>query len=332
MHNWSRVYIVNTIQPVEGRSRGKYICSICGNNLLSNACSHLPGLIYEDDDGNKQLCIADIHGAGMRESSLVTMNAAQGTIVEKARGMIERGELGEKEILALQYEYGVRFVQPDAKNSRREDDGDGKEKKPPAGRVAGKQFKSKKEENPMELELIRNALRSFYTQISDHVPGDSAKRLSAFEADVARAEDAKDVERILSDIGTLMVGEIVTSKEDRELLDIIPEELRSTEKITELLEAADHGRQYKKDLIDQALEEGVRAQGNDFDKEHWENYLGSQSDLKVIRDTIDSFRKMADAKLKAGRKTKDGEEPPEGDEHPGEMELSTGLPPEAFKV
>jgi hypothetical protein len=68
-------------------------------------------------------------------------------------------------------------------------------------------------------------------------------------------------------------------------------------------QAAD-GVTYRNDLVTQALAEGVRAQGNDFNKTLYEETLRTAS-LTVIKQMRDDWKKAADAKLKGGRHSVD---------------------------
>lgn len=72
------------------------------------------------------------------------------------------------------------------------------------------------------------------------------------------------------------------------------------QRVKELEPQAEEGRQYRVDLIKTALEEGVRAQGNEFDSALYEENLGRSSIAVIKRFTAD-WKKVADEKLKGGR-------------------------------
>lgn len=73
--------------------------------------------------------------------------------------------------------------------------------------------------------------------------------------------------------------------------------------------AAD-GETYRNDLIEQALTEGVRAQGNAFPKEIQRGLLEKAS-IAEIKKVRDGFKAAGDERLKGGRQTVDAVEEPQ---------------------
>jgi hypothetical protein len=67
--------------------------------------------------------------------------------------------------------------------------------------------------------------------------------------------------------------------------------------LTRLRPLADDGRAYRSDLIDEAIEEGVRAHGNDFKAETYRAVLEA-STIPVIKQMRDDWRTAANAFLK----------------------------------
>lgn len=76
------------------------------------------------------------------------------------------------------------------------------------------------------------------------------------------------------------------------------------QRVAELEPAAKDGQQYRSDLVEEALAEGVRAQGEDFDSETYEETLRN-APIKVIKRMRDDWKKTADAVLPSGRMTKE---------------------------
>lgn len=68
-------------------------------------------------------------------------------------------------------------------------------------------------------------------------------------------------------------------------------------------QAAD-GRQYRADLVAEALAEGVRAQGKDFDKPTYEGLL-TNSPIATIKRMRDDWKKVGDERFKGGRASVD---------------------------
>ena len=289
-----------SIAPMEGRAAGKYICSICRMNIMSGDCPHLPGIEYETEDNEKILCVAEVHGAGMRESSLVPMNAAQGTVVNKARAFAAEGKLSDKNALALEYVYGTRVL--------------GKTPVIPTPPVnTDSEGNPKREEKKTMEELV-----TFIRGLSDMFP--------TLKLTDRKVESAEDVDAVRQEIADALVALKADVSDKLALVESIPEELRSEKAIAQLSVEAEAGRTYKSDLVDQAIKEGVRSSGNEFDEKHWRAYLTEQTDLAVIKASINSFRKEADAKLKAGQQTRDE------DDVPTSTAKIHVVPSEAYKV
>lgn len=78
------------------------------------------------------------------------------------------------------------------------------------------------------------------------------------------------------------------------------------QRIAELEPVAKDGQQYRSDLVEEALEEGVRAQGEGFDRETYEETLKS-APIKVIKRMRDDWKKTADTVLPNGRHSTDSE-------------------------
>lgn len=74
--------------------------------------------------------------------------------------------------------------------------------------------------------------------------------------------------------------------------------------LAELAPLAEEGRQYRSDLVKEALAEGVRAQGNDFDAKTYEDTL-NRSPLSTIKRMRDDWKKIADGVLTGGRTSVD---------------------------
>lgn len=73
-----------------------------------------------------------------------------------------------------------------------------------------------------------------------------------------------------------------------------------------LADAAD-GKQYRADLLEDALREGVRANGASFNRATYEGALRN-SPIATIKTMRDDWRRAGDERLPGGRVTRDGEE------------------------
>ena len=83
--------------------------------------------------------------------------------------------------------------------------------------------------------------------------------------------------------------------------------------ITNLTADAEDGKAYREARIEEAIKQGNRAYGDDFDEEYHREYYGDMP-LEKLEDHIAQNKKKGDAALPAGRSTTEGHEPsPEND-------------------
>jgi len=102
-----------------------------------------------------------------------------------------------------------------------------------------------------------------------------------------------------------------------------PEKTAALEaKVADLEPLAEDGKAFRKEVIDGALADGVRAQGNDFATDTWKNTFATMS-IKAIRDIAKTFQSQADAQIPAGRQSV-----------PGNLNKSTiqNIPDEAYRA
>lgn len=112
----------------------------------------------------------------------------------------------------------------------------------------------------------------------------------------------EEITRVRSLLGLGADGDVVTGIENlSKALD------EANQRIAALEPQAKEGVQYRTDLIEAALAEGVRAQGNDFDRELYGSML-KDAPVAVIKRMRDDWKKVADQTLPAGRVSSDGNE------------------------
>lgn len=315
---WKRVSIGFSIQSMEGRPAGKYLCNICGNDLMSNDCEHLPGREY---DG--KMCIANVIGAGLREVSLVYMNAAQGTVVQKARSLAESGALSDKEILGLESFYGVRFydIGLDKPGSR------GSKIDP---------HKVPKTERNEQKENIMEEIRAILLSITDLFSKAEKEGSRVFSDLTTRMEKSKDeagLTLLTGDLSEAVQGVLADSQDARAIMAALPEDSRTVEAVKSLIASAADGKGHRTAILTDTLAEGVRFEGKAFDTEQWTRVLGSLT-VEQLSHQRDLWKTQADAKLKAGQTARDtGDGGIDADQDKDKDQRSateTGLPDEAY--
>jgi hypothetical protein len=91
-----------------------------------------------------------------------------------------------------------------------------------------------------------------------------------------------------------------------------------------ILKLAKEGFAYREELIQEAIEWGVRAQGNDFPVDAWKQLLSeSGRTIEAIKDFREQFKKQADAAIPVGRMSIPSE---------GNKLEKKSVPDEAYKI
>lgn len=112
----------------------------------------------------------------------------------------------------------------------------------------------------------------------------------------------------------------------RQVSDLTQQLAEGSRQLAELTPLAADGRQYRRDLVDEMLAEGVRAHGAGFDEKTYRGLAGSAS-LEVIKRMRDDFAAMGNARFPGGRQSIEGGETP-----PPAPRTGTGKPAEVFRT
>lgn len=294
---------------------GDYRCSICGLDLWDWDCWHIPGLTYEkenrDAKGNlisseEELAFAWIENARLSEVSIVYDGATPGCGILKAQQEVEAGRATQA--IAERFSQAYRgLAMPGFQRlwrgiSPAEVVRAGAEAKPAS--IKGESTMNKDQRSGPALPA-----QSPETATSPEVPETAPQTSPALQADGLR-------ESVTSLLADLKIPAADTAAGLRELAAL-----------------ARDGQQYRGDLIDQAMTEGVRLMGDKFIKETY-RAIFERSSLAEIKRIAEDWRAQADAILPAGRKTADDAQPEES-ELRGAVESQANdpvrmLPPSAF--
>lgn len=309
-----------------GFSYSKATCSVCGDNYYN--CNHYKGKTYEieDEDGvaRQKLCYIKAKPPGfLMENSLVFDGAYPSAGVLSQAGAILENETGTYQIidefknidpsktLISTYSQRTGLVTMVKKSDHKKifkganvDDGlqimDGN----------GKVINLKGDDNSMDEKLLKSLMGIGFTK------------------EEAESLDVTKTTELLQVIAEKWDATVQSIQENAEPLKPF-EEFMTQEKVTEklgaelsadeVLKLAKEGQDYHKALSDEAIAMGVRAMGNDFPKETWENSFANM-DTKVIKDMMKTWELQANAGIPAGRQT---------DPAAGQMQ-SQNVPDEAF--
>jgi hypothetical protein len=239
-------------------------CSVCGLDLFSDDCPHVPGATY---DGEK--AFSWLEDAHMREFSPVFRHADPGARVlrDKAQAAMLSGKLSAEQAKEVGDAWGIPLVSDNH----------------PEGDIT--------EVRTMNARALLDRIRGFFS--SEKHPT-IAKALDDMRLKVA--EDAS-VESVADQVGSLLQSSVSA---DTELADGLRGlGLDSLDKVKALAERAKLGDQYRADLVTQTLAAGVRAYGEEFQKDFYTKVL---SEPERSADDIKAFLAQfeADAKRRLG--------------------------------
>ena len=271
---------------------GRFMCSICGKDMLRDwDCWHYPGVEYDLRDeegrktGEKAVAVADIEDAHLAEVSAVYDGATPGAALLKLYREIEAGRAKPELIRAMEQRYRIKLPTP-------------------ARTVAPPTPRDQEVRVPKNTGAAQNDLRGVV-----HLDGSrltDAQRTALLEA-------TEGVELVVADVvplGTLRevltaAGVELKATDEAAVLAAFRETVAENARLRPL---ADEGRAYRAAILEEALTEGVRAQGDAFKREQWESWLKAMP-LEAVREHRDTWKQQGDAKLPGGRATREDADP-----------------------
>ncbi len=258
---------------------GQWICSICGRDMLTDwwECWHVPGLMYEikDPDGGtttvrEVLAWALVKNAHLSEVSAVYDGATPGAAILAAQRAAESGHLTPQQARLLEQRYRINL--PDRRLL-----------------VAGA---DNLRAASAATEALPRAAGALPLPQEEPMPPTPEERAQPVE--VAGAAPFDPIRQIFS-----LAGEVDVLGFCRDLAGELPR----------LRAQADDGAAYRKDLIAEALAEGVRALGDAFAEETYRGLLES-APLATIKRMRDDWQATARVRLPGGRLSNDAGDPP----------------------
>lgn len=254
---------------------GEEICDICGNEIWGwfSDCPHLPGVEYAIGDQGKEtvICTASIIDARLSEVSVVYDGATpEAELIRKAERMIEKGDLDSSMINMLESKYRIKLS-------------GGVNSQLPGKTNKKEELNVPKDQTTIDpLEIIREQLRKSEDYGIESIPADPLRAVAWL---MVQHQEL-----------TRQIGEQNTENETL------------TQEVIELTPRAADGDQYRSDLITNALEWGVRALGDKFDKEANKTLMESLP-LAQVRQMAAAWQQIGDQLFPGGRATTDEREP-----------------------
>ena len=276
-------------------------------------CTHKMGKKYENKDGKMETATYTVYDARLKEVSLVEFGSNRHTSIEKQR--------------FLMYGWGDPTTYG-LGNSMPTDI--------PESEVAARMRSFMEEFTVTDqewIEKLRDALKVPSIRSTDE-PDDVVKALetevSTLRTTVSTQKDEiADLTNASQDVNTARQQLVTTLREDLDLKDVrstddpdaVLEKVKTEvtdlrekvetqkDEIADLTKAAEDGEAYREARVEEAIKQGNRAYGDDFDEEYHREYYGDMP-LEKLEEHIAQNKKKGDAALPAGRRSTDDHEPP----------------------
>jgi hypothetical protein len=294
-----------------GFNANSWKCSVCGNDIRDwDKCSHIPGRTYEvkGDDGvfRQQRCLVVVGEDGegeLLELSLVYAGACNRATIkqefsqesvrdfDKGSNLLIVDDFKNIPLSAKIYQYytkdgSVLLTDTDE-------------------RTNGAEILRKRSEDNVELAKITEVMKQFGIEF------DSEEALSAKLTELTK--EVSDKTELLTTVTgerdtantelAKVQGELDTANGELAQRDKTIAELDKQNK--ELAEKAGVADTYRSDLITSTLDAGVRAQGNAFNRDLFEKFLGTLS-IDEIKGTLKGFEDEFNTRF-AGARTSEAD-------------------------
>lgn len=297
-------------------------CSICGQNIFSWDCPHIPGVKYPQvsargDVIGEELAFAWVENAHLSEVSVVYDGATPGAAILKAQQEADGGRLRPEVAGLLEARYRIKLP-----GSGRHWSGAATSEKL---RGEGKMPEGNEEERaasaapPVDTHALADTVGLGLTigaMLGLAEGGDVVAAVRNLRDQVAALQAAQvDAGVKLAERERALQAEIdgLCSQHAAASQGASAAEQRATEaerKVAELQPLADDGRQYRADVLAEAMAEGVRAYGDAFAVELYRNVLET-APLATVKRMRDDWRTVGDRLFQGGRQTTDKSEPAE---------------------
>jgi hypothetical protein len=205
-----------------------------------------------------------VHNAGLVEGSLVYAGATPGAVLLKARWAAAHGRLPAGEVSVLEDRWGVRIC--------------GVKGYPILGLAISEPVANKGQgEDDVTVEEIKRMVAEVAPELNERV-----------------AEAEEPVRAVLE---AWMDARLMRVEQDARTLEEVQQ---MQQRMAELEVLAGEGRAYRQELVEQAVQARVRAQGDAFDAEEYRKVLEGQA-LTYVRGEIAAWESTAKTVFEPGR-------------------------------
>ena len=258
-------------------------------------CTHKMGKKYENKNGKMEPATYTVYDGRLKEVSLVEFGSNRHTAIDKKRFLsdMSEGEVAEmrsfmEELLMTDQEWIEKL------------------------RDALKVPTLKSTDEPdAVVRALETEVAGLRTTVSTQKDEIADLTTASQDVDVSRqawVEKLRDALG-LKDVRSTDAPDAVLEKAKEEVTDIRGQVETQRDEIADLQAAAGDGKAYRDARVEEAIKQGNRAYGEDFDEEYHREYYGEMP-LEKLETHIAQNKKKGDAALPAGRSTSDDHEPP----------------------
>ena len=275
-------------------------------------CTHKMGKKYENKDGKMETATYTVFDARLKEVSLVEFGSNRHTSIEKQRFLMYGW--GDPTTYGLGNPMPTDMPDEAAAQMRRfmeefsVKDHEWIEKLRDALKVPGIRSTDEPDEVVKALETEVSTLRTTVSTQKDEI---ADLTNASQDVDTARQQIVttlrEDLE--LKDVRSTDDPDAVLEKVKTEVTDLREKVEEQKDEIADLTKAAEDGEAYRESRVEEAIKQGNRAYGDDFDEEYHREYYGDMP-LEKLEEHIAQNKKKGDAALPAGRRSTDDHEPP----------------------
>ena len=266
-------------------------------------CTHKMGKKYENKDGKMETATYTVYDARLKEVSLVEFGSNRHTSIEKQRflmyGLGDMPNMPENEVAARMRSFMEELLMKDQEWI---------EKLRDALNVPS--IRSTDEPDAV-LEALETEVATLRTTVSTQKDEIADLTNASQDVDTARQQLVTTLREDLDlkDVRSTDEPETVLEKVTSEVTGLREKVETQRDEIADLQAAAGDGKAYRDARVEEAIKQGIRAYGDDFDEEYHREYYGDMP-LEKLETHIAQNKKKADAALPAGRSTTDDHEPP----------------------
>ena len=266
-------------------------------------CTHKMGKKYENKDGKMETATYTVFDARLKEVSLVEFGSNRHTSIEKQRflmyGLGDMPNMPENEVAARMRSFMEELLMKDQEWI---------EKLRDALNVPS--IRSTDEPDAV-LEALETEVATLRTTVSTQKDEIADLTNASQDVDTARQQLVTTLREALDlkDVRSTDAPETVLEKVTGEVTELREQVETQKDEIADLQAAAKDGEAYRDARVEEAIKQGIRAYGDDFDEEYHREYYGDMP-LEKLETHIAQNKKKADAALPAGRSTTDDHEPP----------------------